>query len=466
MNKISRFGYLIDYNQENLSKVSKDLKIVPYVNSKYNSYSKPIQLYKRTKNCLIVPKYYGIDNFGDSPRLLKTNIVDSSFFEFNGNLREHQKPIVQKTMDTLKTTEGGILAVYCGFGKTSVSLYIISQLKVKTLIIVHTTVLLNQWIERIEQFLPNARIGIIQRDKVEVENKDIVIAMIHSISMKDYDRKVFESFDFCIVDEVHLTCTRVFTQAYWKIGTKYSLGLSATPYREDKCESIFHHFLGPIIHYEKRKPDSNIQVNIFRYHGNFETKFDKNNEPSYVNTLLGICNDPLRRKFITSQLVKISKENRKILVLSDYVEPLESLHHALNEHGVESGLYIGKIKKAERMENSKKQIILGTYKIASVGFDVEDLNTIMMISPRKDPEQSVGRILRRYDMDKLPEIYDIRDVHFLFQNTANKRDIFYKKNGYTFNRYKVTIENDCFIIKKEEPPKKRAKRVTDDLSFL
>ena len=44
-----------------------------------------------------------------------------------------------------------------------------TKLAQKTLIIVHTSVLLTQWIERIEQFVPGARVGIIKGKKSEVD---------------------------------------------------------------------------------------------------------------------------------------------------------------------------------------------------------------------------------------------------------------------------------------------------------
>ena len=39
-------------------------------------------------------------------------------------------------------------------------------MKKKTLIIVHKEFLMNQWKERLNQFLPNAKVGIIQQNKV------------------------------------------------------------------------------------------------------------------------------------------------------------------------------------------------------------------------------------------------------------------------------------------------------------
>ena len=84
------------------------------------------------------------------------------------------------------------------------ALYLIAALKRKTIVIVHKEFLLNQWIKRIEEFLPGARVGIIQASKADVQNKDIVIGMLQSLSSKDYDvDKVFGDFGFVIVDECH-----------------------------------------------------------------------------------------------------------------------------------------------------------------------------------------------------------------------------------------------------------------------
>ena len=60
------------------------------------------------------------------------------------------------------------------------------KIKKKAIIFVQKTFLKNQWIERIQQFLPTARVGTIQGPIIDIEDKDIVIAMIQSISMKEY----------------------------------------------------------------------------------------------------------------------------------------------------------------------------------------------------------------------------------------------------------------------------------------
>ena len=82
------------------------------------------------------------------------------------------------------------------------ALYIACKFKVKTLIIVHKTFLLNQWMERIKQFT-NAKVGIIQQNKIEVEGKDFVVGMLQSIAKDKYDYDVFMDFGLLIFDEAH-----------------------------------------------------------------------------------------------------------------------------------------------------------------------------------------------------------------------------------------------------------------------
>ena len=73
--------------------------------------------------------------------------------------RDYQEPIVKKVLKQLKSIKGGFITIGCGGGKTFLAIYLATLLKQKTLIIVHTSVLLDQWIDRISYFVPDAKIG-------------------------------------------------------------------------------------------------------------------------------------------------------------------------------------------------------------------------------------------------------------------------------------------------------------------
>ena len=76
----------------------------------------------------------------------------------------------------------------------------------------HKEFLMDQWIERFSQYT-NAKIGIIRQNKVDIENKDVVIGMLRSISTKDYPDNIFEQFGLVIYDEVHHLGSRVDSKA-------------------------------------------------------------------------------------------------------------------------------------------------------------------------------------------------------------------------------------------------------------
>ena len=102
-------------------------------------------------------------------------------------------PPCKETSCYFDTNKGGIITLKCGGGKTVISLYCITKLKRKTLIIVHKTFLMNQWRDRILEFIPDASIGYIQGSNIDVEGKDIVIGMLQSISQKDYELSIFKT---------------------------------------------------------------------------------------------------------------------------------------------------------------------------------------------------------------------------------------------------------------------------------
>ena len=129
------------------------------------------KLYVVTKNHISVPRYYGIKKYGDAELKFKPKKVK---IKFTGELRDYQRDIIEKSLSHVKKKGGGLLVVPCGFGKTTMAIYIASILGLKTLIITHKTFLQDQWIERCKQFTKSG-IGIIRQKTVYVDGKDFVV---------------------------------------------------------------------------------------------------------------------------------------------------------------------------------------------------------------------------------------------------------------------------------------------------
>ena len=114
---------------------------------------------------------------------------------------------------------------------------------------------------------------------------------------------------------------------------------------------------------------------------------------------------------------------------------------------INSDFYIGGMKQAKLDEASKATVILASYGMASEALDIPALNTLMMVTPRRNIEQSIGRILRKKDNIIQPLIVDIVDQLPSFNNQGLARRKFYNKLKYNIKLFDVE-ENE--IIGEED----------------
>ena len=438
-------GYTIlkkELTQDQQNELRKILVAKPFIQgapSIAGNQSVTFPIYRESPNKFYVPRYFGEKYFGaakDSTIPEGEDIV----IHFSGEMRDYQKPVVKTFMDHLSKNNnsgGGLLELPCAFGKTLLALYICSLLKKKTLIIVHKEFLMNQWIERIEQFFPGTKIGKIQGQIIDIENKDIVIGMLQSISMKDYHGDTFKSFGFTIIDEVHHISSEVFSCALFKLVTKYTLGLSATMNRKDGTTKVFKMFLGEVVYKGKRDEEFNVVVRAIEYKTNDEdfneVTYDYKGNVQYSTMISKLCVYNNRTEFILKIIRDMFSENeeQQIMLLAHNKNVLKYLHDAIKHReiaGGSVGYYIGGMKEAALKETEGKRVVIATYSMAAEALDIKTLTTLIMVTPKTDIEQAVGRILR--EKHGSPIVVDIIDSHSTFQNQWNKRKQFYKKQNY------------------------------------
>jgi len=318
---------------------------------------------------------------------------------------------------------------------TVMSLKIISLLHKKTLILVHKEFLMNQWIERIHEFLPGAKIGKIQGPLAEIEGNDIVIGMIQSIYNKEFPGNMYSSFGLTIIDEVHRIGSEEFSKTLLKIATPYMLGISATVERKDKLTKVLYMFIGPKIYSEKREDDDVVQVRAIQYLTNDadfnEVEYDFRGNPKYSTMITKLCAFGPRSDFIVRVIGDLVLENpdNQIMVLCHNRSLLRYLHDSIVHKKIAPvGFYVGGMKQADLQATESMQIVLATYAMAAEALDIKTLSTLVMITPKTDITQSVGRILRMKHEN--PIIVDIVDSHDIFQNQWRHRKTFYKKCNY------------------------------------
>ena len=442
-------GYKVAKAAVPVEQLRKTLTVKPNIPSVFmpNRAAVPrYRVYKEVDDSLYLPKHFGIQTYGE-PKETTRDVPQTNLahWTFHGALRDVQQPVVNAFLQP--APHDGILSLHTGGGKTVCALYIASQLRLPTLVIVHNSFLRDQWEDRVRKFLPFARIGRIQGDTCEVEDKDVVIAMLQTLSMKEIPIATFKPLGLVIVDECHHIASEVFVQALPKVTSKYMLGLSATPERKDGLMHVAHWFLGPLLYTSNTgdKADTDVKVEVYEYK-NDDPKFNEilYNQQGVMFTALMVnklaeCED--RTKWLVEILKDVLEESphRQVLVLTDRVQHTKDIYAALPPSLQSSSAILSQaVSAAKRTEFCEScSVLIATYAMCKEGFDVPTLNTLLMATPRPDVDQIVGRILRVEKSARTvhPLILDLVDPQFRRQ--FQERNSLYKKRSYAVTKMEI-----------------------------
>ena len=484
---LTKRGYAIvksRFSFKDLQSCKRALNVKPFINEDFGGTAISFPIYLESYKKMYLPKHYGFEKFGE-PDQIK---IDKGFeidLEFKGNLRDKQRPVVQAFLNSCDEgtfctkSNGGIISVPCGWGKTIMALWLIAKLGRKALIVVHKEFLMNQWKERIQEFLPDARVGTIQAKTIDIHNKDIVIGMLQSLSIKEYEDTVFDDFGFTIVDECHHIAAEVFSRSLPKINSYYSLGLSATPNRSDGLTKVFNMYLGPMLYRVISNDDKKVRVNIIKYFDNDNnyckeevTAYGKICVPKMINNIVENEN---RNKLIIFIAKRLVEKGKQVLLLSDRRNHLSYLYGQINKFTT-VGYYIGGMKQKDLKKSEEANVILGTYPMSSEGLDIPSLDAAIFTTPKSSIEQSIGRITRKVHED-MPIAYDIVDNFSVFPNQLKKRQRVYKRLKYDVYMGTLNINNNMsegkleyfmdneiekLDLSKKKKPKKAVCLIEDD----
>ena len=499
---LGRHGYVIRKDALDEAELVRIREELTYVNgedsSMYGAPAERFPVYAESVRKIYVPRYYGLSNYGEpevvhyATTTAATAASEEVLFTFKGGLRDYQEEAIEALFKHYATDPGtgGIICMPCGFGKTRTTIFAIHKLQnmfarlgssFKVIIVVHKEFLGEQWRQNIQELIPEARVGLIQASRVEVEGKNVVIAMLQSISMKQYPDSLFDQFDFAIFDECHHLAAKVFSKALLRVGCQYLLGLSATPTRADGCHDIFFLSLGPIVFKIDRAANDRALVhrivvksdNHEHYKETLNKFTGKRQMPTMINDLCAFAD---RNELIVNVMRTIlaHEAGRKIIVLSSrrddkhlkYFKALLTLAPIVKADGTVAtfGYYMGrqaenKKKYQQSLKDTEgKDIILATMDLSKEGLDIRGLNTLIYATPikglerKKDLngrpiechttiEQSIGRILREPPAERrlVPLVIDIMDHFSNFVQWGYTRNAFYKKAKYPLTRHEVSL---------------------------
>jgi len=163
-----------------------------------------------------------------APRDLFDDGIVRSIPRPTADLRDYQT----KAVDALVTSAQGYVVAPPGSGKTWIGAAAAGAVGLRTLVLVPTIDILDQWVKA---FLSVLDLHVARRGGGRKEHGHVTVATIQGFLDFD-DREVIQygaKFDVVILDECHSVGAETFRRLFWLLPCPVRWGLTATPYRDD-----------------------------------------------------------------------------------------------------------------------------------------------------------------------------------------------------------------------------------------
>jgi len=339
-------------------------------------------------------------------------------------MRVEPRPEQRQVIEELSGKEYGLLVAPPGFGKTFVAAVLVARRRVTTLVLVHKTTLLEQWRQRLAEYLAldEKAIGILGQGKNRL-NGTLDVATLQSLRHRP---ETIENYTQVIVDEAHHIPASSYEIPLRSFRGRYLLGLSATPRRKDGMHPLMFFQCGPVAFEVSQK--LHIRHTLQVRYSRFETM-----EESFASILneLVLCEE--RNRLIVETVV--SHRGRRMLLLSERIEHLNTLYHLLHDRGIAVTLLHGtlgrRMQRKMKAELEAAEVLLSTSGYIGEGVDIGHLDTLILTMPISYSGRMVqylGRIGRQGQRCLVIDIVDEKVP--MLKASFRKRQSAYRKMGY------------------------------------
>jgi len=308
--------------------------------------------------------------------------IDAAFV---GTLRLDQEAAVSAML----LHETGVLCAPTAFDKTVTAAAMIARRGVNTLVLVHRTELLKQWQERLQAFLGTGKgvIGTIGGGKPRSTGL-IDIAVTQSVSRKGEVNPLVENYGQVIVDECHHVGAVSFDAILKRTRVRFVLGLTATPIRRDGQQPIIFMQCGPIRYTATTPAGAPRDLQVVP-RSRF-SRIDLSVDAGIQEVFRCLANDQTRTEAIAAEVRSAFEQGRKVLVLTERTEHLDSIRTALDDLAPPLFVLHGRMSRKQRsalvveldkLPPDAPRVLLATGKLVGEGFDHPPLDTLILAMP-------------------------------------------------------------------------------------
>lgn len=344
------------------------------------------------------------------------------FPEFRFTLRDSQKEVYDEVADNC------IINASVSWGKTFSGLAIAAKLGQKTLVVVHTTSLREQWKEEVEKvfgFTP----GIIGSGEFNID-APIVIGNTQSLYRKIPNIK--KEFGTLILDEMHHVSSPTFSRIVDTNYARYKIGLSGTIERKDGKHVVFRDYFGSKVYKPAKENYMKPKVDVVKS----QVRFPDGNRIPWANRITTLTLNDEYRHLVAMLAAAYAAKGHKVLVVSDRVAFLKNCAELVGETATSITGELDRPERLARMKeisNGTKDVLFGTQSIFSEGISLNSLSCLILATPiNNEPllTQLIGRIVRVQENKRQPVVVDIHLIGNTARKQASQRMGHYIKQGY------------------------------------
>ncbi len=360
---------------------------------------------------------------------------------FQGDLTSLQK----QAAESLLKDDCGVLCATTAFGKTVVGAWLIAKRQTNTLILVHRRQLMDQWHERLKNFLDLTSIGRVGGGK-DQRTGLVDIAMLQSLNRKGEVQDKVADYGQIIVDECHHISAFRFEQVMRQVKAKYVCGLTATPSRKDGHHPIIYMQCGPIRF--RVDPKSQAAVRPFKQvvvPRRTSFTYPQGNENVRIQDIYAALSaDKKRNEMIQDDILRALDQGRSPLLLVERTTQVQYFEKRLQnfvrniivlQGGMGKKKHQAVAEKLKAIPDTEERLLIATGRYIGEGFDDARLDTLFLVSPlswRGTLQQYAGRIHRLHYHKHKVIIYDYVDEQVpQLARMFSKRLAGYRAMGYT-----------------------------------
>ena len=354
--------------------------------------------------------------------------------------------IQNAAVDAMLEHEEGVLVAPPGAGKTVMACAAIVRRRTPTLILVHRKQLLDQWSDRLQNFLGLSKNEIHVLGKARYPDAPVALGMFPTLARSEFPEALLAKYGHVIIDECHHVPAASFEAAMKCCTARYILGLTATPNRKDGLQKILFLQCGPIRHRIDLDHSEEQSRTVFVREFSLRLPAEKDRLPIH-QIWEHLIQSGERNRAIASDVSSALKEQRFCALLSDRKEHLNALESLLREKWPEESVYridgstnqklrtaiLGNLRA--RAAEERPFVLLATASLLGEGFDMPELDTLFLTMPisfKGRLIQYAGRLHRFSEKKKSVRIYDyVEPDHPLTAQMYRKRTTAYREMGYS-----------------------------------